>query len=51
MEDTWLLDSGCTHHVCKHRNWFQTFKEIHPEPINTAVDNSEEKPKGLGLFK
>ena len=24
--DTWLLDSGCTYHVCPKREWFSTYK-------------------------
>lgn len=53
MGDSWLLDSGCTHHVCKRRDWFKTFKEVKLEPINTAADshgqsNAQLEAKGVG---
>ena len=22
----WILDSGCTYHVCPHRDWFTTYQ-------------------------
>jgi len=52
IEDTWLLDSGCTHHVCRQRNWFQNFRELEGETVNTAA-NTEQKysqlhAKGVG---
>ena len=24
--DTWLLDSGCTYHMCPRREWFSTYQ-------------------------
>jgi len=24
--DAWLLDSGCTYHMCPKREWFNTYK-------------------------
>ena len=24
--DTWLLDSGCTYHICPKSEWFSTYK-------------------------
>ena len=24
--DAWLLDSGCTYHMCPKREWFSTYK-------------------------
>lgn len=36
LEDAWLIDSAATHHVCKHREWFENLKGIKPEPIGTA---------------
>jgi len=47
VEESWLLDSGCTHHVCKRKDWFQNFREINTEIINTAAD--PEKQKGTQL--
>ncbi|XP_077271080.1 uncharacterized protein LOC143902223 [Temnothorax americanus] len=42
IEDVWILDSGCTHHVCKRRDWFTNFREMDSEVINTAADPSKQ---------
>lgn len=47
IEQSWLLDSGCTHHVCKRRDWFQNFQEIEEEAINTTAN--PEKQRGAQL--
>eukprot|EP00253_Pinus_taeda_P021000 PITA_21000 len=26
--DSWLLDSGASHHVCPHRNWFTSYENV-----------------------
>ena len=26
--DEWILDLGCTYHVCPHKEWFFKFEEI-----------------------
>lgn len=53
IEDAWILDSGCTHHVCKRRDWFSNFREMDSEVINTAADPSKQsgatlRAKGMG---
>ena len=25
--EQWVLDSGCSYHMCPHRSWFVTYKE------------------------
>ncbi|CAK9803102.1 Retrovirus-related Pol polyprotein from transposon TNT 1-94 [Anthophora quadrimaculata] len=47
LENSWLLDSGCTHHVCKRREWFANFRHINSEVVNTAADPV--KQKGITL--
>lgn len=47
LEDSWLLDNGCTHHVCKRRDWFTNFRHIDSEIVNTVAD--PEKQKGTML--
>lgn len=42
IEDSWILDSGCTHHVCKRRDWFTNFRKMDSEVINTAADPSKQ---------
>ena len=26
--DEWILDSGCTYHMCPHKEWFFNFEEV-----------------------
>ena len=26
--DEWILDTGCTYHMCPHKEWFFNFKEV-----------------------
>ena len=26
--DEWILDSGCTYHMCPNREWFSSFQEL-----------------------
>lgn len=35
-DDTWLLDSAATHHVCKQKHYFTNYMEICSETICTA---------------
>jgi len=56
LDDAWLMDSAATHHVCKHREWFENLKEIKPEPICTAeaaihLDEGSLKAQGIGDIK
>ena len=32
VDDDWVLDSGCTFHMCPHRDWFVTY-----EPVDTKI--------------
>jgi len=32
VDDDWLLDSGCTYHMCPHRDWSNTY-----ELVNTGI--------------
>lgn len=47
IEESWLLDSGCTHHVCKRKEWFQNFQEIKEEAVNTAANLGKQKDTRL----
>jgi len=47
VDDDWVLDSGCTYHMCPYRDWFTTF-----DPVNTRVvlmgNGTEYKVVGTG---
>ena len=45
MDIDWILDSGCTFHMCPHKDWFVTY-----ETVDTGVvlmgNNAECKVTG-----
>ena len=34
----WLLDTGCSHHMCSKRDWFHEFEELESGVVYTADD-------------
>lgn len=47
LDDTWLLDSGCTHHICKTCDWFHNFRSINDKVIGTADGTTKSKKDQL----
>ena len=54
LDDSWLLDSGCTHDVSNRRDWFvnQIFKNLDIDMVNTAANPKKQtgailKAKGI----
>ncbi|UYV63078.1 hypothetical protein LAZ67_2003065 [Cordylochernes scorpioides] len=45
-EDSWLLDSGATNHVCRNKDWFVDLREVSSDPIMTASGTTEAKGYG-----
>ncbi|KAL5804932.1 hypothetical protein ACOSQ3_031732 [Xanthoceras sorbifolium] len=37
--DEWMLDSGCTYHMCPNKEWFSSFKELEGEVVYMDNDN------------
>jgi len=29
----WLLDSGASHHMCSHRNWFTSYEDVNGSSV------------------
>ncbi|UYV69842.1 hypothetical protein LAZ67_7000944 [Cordylochernes scorpioides] len=46
-EDSWLLDSGATNHVCRNKDWFVDLREVSSDPIMTAICKIEENGNRL----
>jgi len=50
VDDDWILDSGCTYHMCPPRDWFVTY-----EPVNTGIvlmgNDTECKVAGIGTIQ
>ncbi|UYV68112.1 hypothetical protein LAZ67_5003088 [Cordylochernes scorpioides] len=42
-EDSWLLDSGATNHVCRNKDWFVDLREVSSDSIMTASGTTEAK--------
>lgn len=49
LDDSWLIDSGATHHVCKHRDWFDKYKSIDDELIYSADNKPSNTLKAIGV--
>ncbi|KAH9679095.1 hypothetical protein KPL71_025975 [Citrus sinensis] len=46
----WILDSGCTYHMCPNKGWFSNFKELDGGVIFMGNDNSC-KTMGIGTIQ
>lgn len=49
LGDYWLIDSGATHHVCKHRNLFRNYRRISSEMIYSAADHTKSNLMAVGI--
>ena len=50
LADKWILDSGCSYHMCPHREWFDTYNSYNGGTVlmgNDAVC----KTIGIGTIK
>lgn len=47
--DTWILDSGATNHVCRYRNRFHNYKSIDSERIYSADSKENDELKAIGI--
>ena len=48
--DRWILDSGASHHMCPHREWFNTYEEVDGGVVSMA-NNNVYKVKGVGTIQ
>jgi len=48
--DEWILDSGCTYHMCPIREWFFEFQELDGGVLYMGNDNPC-KTTGIGSIK
>ncbi|UYV78903.1 hypothetical protein LAZ67_17000189, partial [Cordylochernes scorpioides] len=48
-DNSWVIDSGATHHVCNKREWFSKFQGITSDPILTASGTT--RAEGCGDIK
>ena len=39
FSERWLLDSGCTYHMCPRREWFDTYKTVDGGSVRMGNDS------------
>ena len=49
-DSDWILDSGCTYHMCPHKDWFSTY-----DPVDSTIvhmgNNAQCNVIGIGTVK
>ncbi|UYV80953.1 K02A2.6-like, partial [Cordylochernes scorpioides] len=50
-DNSWVIDSCATHHVCNKREWFTNFQGITSDPILTASGTTRAEGRGDIKFK
>lgn len=48
--DDWILDSGCSHHICSRREWFWSYERVEGKSI-TVPNGEEVKVEGVDVVK
>lgn len=49
--DCWYMDSGCTHHMCIEREYFEQYKEVNYIQMVELGDGTKLKVVGEGNVK
>ena len=50
VDDNWVLDSGCTFHMCPHKDWFVTYESVDSGVVLMGND-AECKVAGIGTVQ
>ncbi|KAK8936753.1 hypothetical protein KSP39_PZI011993 [Platanthera zijinensis] len=50
ITDEWIMDTGCSYHMCPRREWFTTFRECDGGRVLMG-NNSECRTKGIGTIR
>jgi hypothetical protein len=51
MEDTWLMDSGCSRHMTGNNKWFSSLTPLSHKEYVTFGDDKKGKVVGTGVIK
>jgi hypothetical protein len=51
MEDTWLMDSGCSRHMTGNKKWFSSLTPLSHKEYVTFEDDKKGKVLGTGIIK
>jgi hypothetical protein len=51
LEDTWLIDSGCSRHMIRNKKWFFSLTPLSHKEYVTFRDDKKGKVLGTGVIK
>ena len=51
LEDTWLMDSGCSRHMTGNKKWFSSLTPLSHKEYVTFGDDKKGKVLGTGVIK
>src|SRR4029453_4273632 len=51
LENTWLIDSGCSRHMTGHKKWFSSLTPLSHKEYVTFGDDKKGKVFGTGIIK
>jgi hypothetical protein len=51
LEDTWLMDSGCSRHITGNKKWFSSLAPLSHKEYVTFGDDKKGKVLGTGVIK
>jgi hypothetical protein len=51
LENTWLIDSGCSRHMIKNKKWFFSPTPVSHKEYVTFGDDKKGKVIGTGIIK
>jgi hypothetical protein len=51
LEDTWLMDSGCSRHMTKNKKWFSSLTPLSHKECVTFEDDKKGKVLGTSVIK
>jgi hypothetical protein len=51
LEDTWLMDSGCSRHMTRNKKWFSSLTPLSHKEYVTFGDDKKDKVLNTGVIK
>jgi hypothetical protein len=51
LDDTWLMDSGCSQHMIRNKKWFSILTPLSHKECVTFGDDKKGKVLGTGVIK
>jgi hypothetical protein len=51
LEDTWLMDSGCSRHMTRNNKWFSSLTPLSHKEYVTFGDDQKDKVLGTGIIE